>query len=84
MRHESGKTKGDEFYFAAKIHLGDRLFANARELPDGAVSPAHFTERRDSRALRMVKNKRPVPFDFAEGTSAGAERLSQDQAIERS
>jgi hypothetical protein len=35
---DSGKTKGDEFYFAAKIHLGDQLFAAARDLSDGAIS----------------------------------------------
>ncbi len=35
---DSGKTKGDEFYFAAKIHLGDQLFAAARDLADGAIS----------------------------------------------
>ena len=29
---DSGKTKGEEFYFAAKIHLGDELFAAARDL----------------------------------------------------
>src|SRR5580658_6387402 len=29
---DSGRTKGDEFYFAAKIHLGDELFAAARDL----------------------------------------------------
>lgn len=29
---------GEEFYFAAKIHLGDRLFEAARKVPSGAVS----------------------------------------------
>src|ERR1700728_5453694 len=36
---DSGKTKGEEFYFAAKIHLGDELFAAARDLGNGEVSP---------------------------------------------
>ncbi|HTK35316.1 MAG TPA: peptidyl-prolyl cis-trans isomerase [Caulobacteraceae bacterium] len=36
---ESGRVSdGEEFYFAAKIHLGDKLFAVARTLPAGAVS----------------------------------------------
>jgi hypothetical protein len=61
---ESGKIKGDEFYFAAKLHLGDQLFAIARELPDGAVSlPISLSD--GIHVLYMVKNKRPVPFDFA-------------------
>jgi parvulin-like peptidyl-prolyl cis-trans isomerase-like protein/SurA-like protein len=62
--HESGKTKGDEFYFAAKIHLGDQLFASARVLSDGTVSaPIRLSD--GVHVLYMVTNKRPVPFDFA-------------------
>jgi hypothetical protein len=61
---ESGKTKGDEFYFAAKIHLGDQLFAAARDLSDGAASaPIQLSD--GVHVLYMVTNKRPVPFDFA-------------------
>jgi len=61
--HESGKTQGDEFYFAAKIHLGDQLFASARDLSDGAVSaPIQLSD--GVHVLYMVANKRPVPFDF--------------------
>lgn len=61
---DSEKTKGDEFYFAAKIHLGDTLFASARELPDGAVS-APIPLPDGIHVLEMQRNKRPVPFDFA-------------------
>jgi parvulin-like peptidyl-prolyl isomerase len=62
--HESGKTQGDEFYFAAKIHLGDQLFASARDLPDGAASaPIPLSD--GVHVLYMISNKRPVPFDFA-------------------
>src|SRR5476649_2905376 len=61
--HDSGKTKDEEFYFAAKIHLGDQLFASARELKDGAVSPPIALDD-GVHVLYMVKNKRPVPFDF--------------------
>jgi SurA N-terminal domain/PPIC-type PPIASE domain len=61
---ESGKTKDEEFYFAAKIHLGDQLFASARDLSDGtASSPVPLSD--GVHVLYMVKNKRPVPFDFA-------------------
>jgi hypothetical protein len=62
--HDSGRTKGDEFYFAAKIHLGDQLFASARDLADGAASPP-IRLSDGIHVLYMVRNKRPVPFDFA-------------------
>jgi hypothetical protein len=62
--HESGRTKGDEFYFAAKIHLGDQLFVAARDLSDGTASgPIQLSD--GVHVLYMVTNKRPVPFDFA-------------------
>ncbi len=61
---ESGKTKGDEFYFAARLHLGDQLFAAARELSDGAVSSPISTSD-GIHVLYMVRNRRPVPFEFA-------------------
>ena len=61
--HDSGRVRGEEFYFAAKIHLGDELFALARELPDGAASqPVSLSD--GVHVLYMVKNKRPVPFGF--------------------
>jgi len=79
---DSGRTKGDEFYFAAKIHLGDQLFAAARDLSDGAMSaPIRMAD--GIHILDMGKNKRPVPFDFA---AARTQVLSdyRNQAIERS
>jgi hypothetical protein len=61
--HDSGRVRGEEFYFAAKIHLGDELFALARELPDGAASqPVSLSD--GVHVLYMGKNKRPVPFGF--------------------
>jgi hypothetical protein len=62
--HESGKTRGEEFYFAAKIHLGDQLFASARELSDGTASaPIQLSD--GVHVLYMLTNRRPLPFDFA-------------------
>ena len=59
---DSGKTRGDEFYFAAKIHLGE-LFAAARDLADGAVSkPIRLGD--EIHVLDMQANKHPVPFEF--------------------
>jgi len=79
---DSGKTKGDEFYFAAKIHLGDQLFAAARNLSDDSIS-APITMADGIHILDMEKNKRPIPFDFA---AARTQVLSdyRSQAIERS
>jgi parvulin-like peptidyl-prolyl isomerase len=62
---DSGKVLAEEFYFAAKIHLGDALFETAKGLSDGAVSaPIHSADA--IHVLYMVANKKPVPFDFAE------------------
>jgi hypothetical protein len=61
---DSGRTKGDEFYFAAQIHLGDQLFASARELPEGAAS-APIALSDGIHVLYMVRNTRPVRLDFA-------------------
>jgi hypothetical protein len=61
---ESGKVSDEEFYFAAKIHLGEPLFEVARHLPDGGVS-APIARADAIHVLYMVRNKTPVPFDFA-------------------
>jgi hypothetical protein len=77
---DSGRTKGEEFYFAAKIHLGDELFAAARELASGMVSkPIQLAD--GIHVLAMEQNKRPVPFDFA---AARAQVLSdyRNQAVD--
>jgi len=61
---DSGKTKGEEFYFAAKIHLGDELFAAARDLGNGEVSrPIQLSD--GIHVLDMEQNRHPVPFGFA-------------------
>lgn len=60
----SDKRLEDEFYFAAKIHLGEPLFTTASDLPDGAVS-APIIRPDAVHVLYMIKNNKPVPFDFA-------------------
>jgi parvulin-like peptidyl-prolyl isomerase len=60
---DSGRTVGDEFYFAAKIHLGEQLFDVARELHDGALS-VPISQLDGIHVLYMLKNKRPEQFDF--------------------
>jgi hypothetical protein len=60
----SGPERGEDFYFAAKIHLGDTLFAVAQSMADGAVSdPVALAD--GIHVLRMIKNTAPVPRDFA-------------------
>jgi parvulin-like peptidyl-prolyl isomerase len=60
----SGKVGDEEFYFAAKIHLGDRLFEAARGLPRGGVSaPIEMPD--GIHVLYMQKNVKPVLLDFA-------------------
>lgn len=61
---DSGKVSDQEFYFAAKIHLGDSLFEVARELSDGGVS-APIAVSDAIHVLYMLKNSKPVAFDFA-------------------
>jgi hypothetical protein len=78
---DSGKTKGEEFYFAAKIHLGDELFAAARDLGNGEVSRA--IQLSDGvHVLDMEQNRHPVPFGFA---AARAQVLSdyRNQAVDK-
>jgi len=60
---DSGKVNGEEFYFAAKIHLGDAMFAQARDLADGAIAgPIDGPD--GAHVLYMVKNVKPVPMAF--------------------
>jgi hypothetical protein len=78
---DSGRTKGEEFYFAAKIHLGGQLFAAARDLGDGAVSKPILLPD-GVHVLDMERNKAPVPFGFA---AARGQVLSdyRNQAVDK-
>jgi parvulin-like peptidyl-prolyl isomerase len=63
---DSGRVNdGEEFYFAAKIHLGDKLFAVAQGLRSGAVAEPQAAAD-GVHLLQMVKNNPPVPLSFAE------------------
>ena len=61
---DSGKLNGEEFYFAAKIHLGDALFGAARSLSDNGVS-APIPADDGVHVLAMSRNIAPLPIDFA-------------------
>jgi hypothetical protein len=54
------RNDGDEFYFAAKIHLGDTVYAEAIKLKDGEVSEPI----QGIHIVKIVKNKVPVPLTF--------------------
>jgi parvulin-like peptidyl-prolyl isomerase len=62
---ESGKVSGEEFYFAARIHLGEALFDVARRLADGAVS-VPVVQPDGVHLIVMVHNVPPVPQPFAD------------------
>lgn len=55
---------GAEFYFAAKIHLGDRLFNVARKMRDAQVSdPVILPD--GAHVLVMQHNQPPIPTPYA-------------------
>ncbi len=62
---ESGKTQGEEFYFAVKAHLGDTLYAAAMPLKAGQVSDP-IAQPDGTHVLVMDKNTPPVPLAFAD------------------
>jgi parvulin-like peptidyl-prolyl isomerase len=77
---DSGKVNGEEFYFAAKIHLGDALFAVARTLPNGGVS-APMAQPDGVHVLVMAANAAPVPQDFAAARERVLEDYRRDAAL---
>ncbi|MEO8722627.1 MAG: peptidyl-prolyl cis-trans isomerase [Sphingobium sp.] len=55
---------GEEYYFAARIHLGPAIFATARKLRAGEVSePIKGTD--GFHILQMIANQLPVPTPYA-------------------
>jgi parvulin-like peptidyl-prolyl isomerase len=60
---DTAKTNGEEFYFAAKIHLGDALFNAAKALRAGEAS-APIQQPDGVHVLAMAKNVPPVPDTF--------------------
>jgi parvulin-like peptidyl-prolyl isomerase len=60
LRRTAALADGEEFYFAARIHLGDVLFETAKALRDGAVSdPVALPD--GVHILVMKRNIAPVP-----------------------
>ena len=57
------RNDGEEFYFAAKIHLGDAVYAEALKLKDGEVSEPLRTAD-GIHIVKVIKDKVPVPLPF--------------------
>jgi parvulin-like peptidyl-prolyl isomerase len=57
------RNDGDEFYFAAKIHLGDALFAQALQLEDGQVTEP-LADSAGVHVVKVIRDKVPVPLSF--------------------
>jgi hypothetical protein len=58
-----GAQSGEEFYFAAKIHLGDALFERVKLLDAGAVAEP-FSAEDGIHVVKVIANARPVPLTF--------------------
>ena len=57
------RNDGDEFYFAAKIHLGDAVYAQALSMKAGDVSePLQAAD--GIHIVKVIGNKVPVPLSF--------------------
>lgn len=54
---------GEDFYFAARIHLGDALFEKVAALADGAVSEP-FVAADGIHVVKVIQNLRPVALTF--------------------
>lgn len=70
-------VKGEEFYFAARIHLGEQLFVAARALPNGGVA-GPFAAPDGAHVLFMVRNRVPPPFSFDQARARVQSDYTQD------
>jgi parvulin-like peptidyl-prolyl isomerase len=77
--HDTDKVKGDDFYFAAKIHLGDVLFAAAKVLSAGTVSDPVATED-GVHVIVVGKNSPPAPLSYDAIRSRVADDYRRDAA----
>jgi hypothetical protein len=81
---DSGKTNGEEFYFAVQAHLGEALYNAAIPLGDGQVSDPIPTPD-GVHLLAMTRNVRPVAlgFDKARERVANDYRREAEAKVER-
>ena len=71
---------GEEYWFAAKLHLGDALFAAARTLRGGEVS-APVNVGGQLHILRMQHNQPPVPRPLDEVGDRVLADFQKDKAV---
>ncbi len=57
------RNDGDEFYFAAKIHLGDAVYAKALQMKEGEVSEPLQADD-GVHIVKVIKDKVPVPLSY--------------------
>jgi hypothetical protein len=76
---ESGRVKDDEFYFAAKIHLGDSLYDAALKLDNGEIAYP-VTVDGIQHLLVMERNRRPVALDFVKARAEVSSDYLKDVA----
>ena len=81
MGHDSGRVNGEEFYFAAKIHLGDAAFALAQDLAPGQPSPP-IPMADGVHILYMAAKAPPVPRTFEDARATVLSDYEKD-AINR-
>jgi parvulin-like peptidyl-prolyl isomerase len=62
---ESAASSGEQVYFAAKLHMGDRLFAAAASLAAGQVAGPIKADDGRFHLLYVIANHPPQPRDFA-------------------
>ena len=74
---DTERVKGEEFYFAAQIHLGEDLFEQARNLPGGGLS-GPVVQSDGVHLLAMIRNQRPVAVDFADARPQVLNDLMRD------
>jgi parvulin-like peptidyl-prolyl isomerase len=82
---DTGRTAdGEEFYFAAKIHLGPKVFAAAARTPSGGVSDP-VSDADGWHVLVVDKNTPPVAQDFEDARERVLNDYKRDaqQRIER-
>jgi parvulin-like peptidyl-prolyl isomerase len=57
------RNDGDEFYFAARIHLGDELFAQALRVKAGEMLEP-LQQPDGIHIVKVLQDKQPVPLTF--------------------
>jgi parvulin-like peptidyl-prolyl isomerase len=60
---DSGRVNGQEFYFAAQIHLGESMFQTAKAMANGTASTP-LPSADGVHILYMIDNRPPVPQTF--------------------